>query len=185
MSRFQYNPPTNAKQWWAIVGIFALLLLLPIGLAAVVPEKIRESEVILGDEAYNWTVPVRNAEGEPLVCRIVSDTLYTGSWDCDGITIDSSVVEAGSNQRRTVTRAMRGYIQPLGPSSEVEFSGNIARMRTLGDNPYFELGFNFGTGDNSNNALMVVVGGNEYDPRIAEVFTALDNAPKNPQESAA
>lgn len=114
--RYQLKPAGGAKLWWSIIGIAAVLLLLPVGINAVVPDKANNYEQLtIGAFGYDWEIPVVTESDAPVMCEMTLDDLFMKYWECNGdttvITMVVGNVEDPANTLRRMIRA--GLANPV------------------------------------------------------------------------
>ncbi len=113
---YQLKPVGRAKLWWSILGVATLLLLLPVVINAVVPEKSNSYEQLTIDAfGYEWEVPVVTEDGAPVMCEMTMDDLFMKYWDCNGdTTVVTMLVEDVEDPANTLRRMVRaGLTTPV------------------------------------------------------------------------
>ncbi|MFP7365182.1 hypothetical protein SFC07_05305 [Corynebacterium callunae] len=109
-AKYQLKPYGRAKLWWAICGVAAILLLLPVLINAVVPDKGGDYKPLAIDyQGLDWSVPITTESGAPVMCEEVSDEIFMKFWECNGdttvVTIMVENVEDPANTLRRMTDA--------------------------------------------------------------------------------
>src|SRR5699024_2758350 len=101
-----------AKLWWSIMGIAAVLLLLPLGVNAVVPDNSKSyRQLSIGAVGYEWEVPVVTGSGAPVMCEMPSDDLFMKYWECNGdTTVVTMLVEGVEDPENTLRRMIRATL---------------------------------------------------------------------------
>lgn len=173
--RYQLKPLGQAKLWWSILGVATLLLLLPVGINAVVPDQRNTYEQLsMGKIGYDWEVPVVTETGAPVRCDMTLDDLFMKYWDCNGdTTVVTMLVEGMKDPENTLRRMVRaGLSNPLeGNSSIVASADNRAHVyyeEGVGDGAFMTLPVVAlsmrGEGDAENLTAITIINGfsNEY-----------------------
>lgn len=109
---YQLKPVGRAKLWWSIMGIAAVLLLLPLGVNAVVPDNSKSyRQLSIGAVGYEWEVPVVTGSGAPVMCEMTSDDLFMKYWECNGdTTVVTMLVEGVEDPENTLRRMIRATL---------------------------------------------------------------------------
>lgn len=107
--RYQLKPVGRAKLWWSILGVATLMLLLPVVINAVVPEKSNSYEQLtIATFGYEWEVPVVTEDGSPVMCEMTMDDLFMKYWDCNGdTTVVTLIVEGVEDPANSLNRMIR------------------------------------------------------------------------------
>lgn len=93
-----------------------MLLLLPVGINAAVPEKSNPYEQLtIGAFGYDWEIPVVTDADAPVMCEMTMDDLFMKYWDCNGdTTVITMVVEGVEDPANTLRRMIRaGLTTPV------------------------------------------------------------------------
>lgn len=115
-SVYQLKPVGGAGLWWSIIGIAAVLLLIPVGINAVVPAKVNNYEQLtVGAFGYDWEIPVVTESDAPVMCEMTSDDLFMKYWECNGdTTVITMMVEGVEDPANTLRRMVRaGLANPV------------------------------------------------------------------------
>ncbi|WP_290277887.1 hypothetical protein [Corynebacterium faecale] len=107
---YQLKPVGRGSLWWSIIGLALVLLLLPVGINAVVPEQRNSYQpLIVGSFGYEWEVPVVTEADAPVMCEMTTDELLMKYWECNGdttvVTMMVEDVEDPANSLRRMVRA--------------------------------------------------------------------------------
>lgn len=107
---YQLKPVGRASLWWSILGLAFVLLLLPVGINAMVPDKKNNyQQLIVGSFGYEWEVPVVTEAQAPVMCEMTIDDLMMKYWECNGdttvVTMMVEDVEDPANSLRRMVRA--------------------------------------------------------------------------------
>ena len=105
-AKYQLKPHGRAKLWWFICGLAALLLLLPVILNLVVPDKGGDYKALEIDlSGTDWTVPITNETGAAVMCEESSDEIFMKYWTCnDDTTVVTMMVENVEDPCNTLRR---------------------------------------------------------------------------------
>lgn len=107
---YQLKPVGGAKLWWSIMGVVAVLLLIPVALNAVVAAKPADDYRALTLDAFglDWEIPVVTESGEPVMCELSADDLIMKTWWCNGdTTVVTLLVENAEDPANTLQRMIR------------------------------------------------------------------------------
>lgn len=109
MPTYRLQPVRAGRYWWAVFGVTAIVLLLPVIINLAVPDRASATdEVRLGTLGYDWEVPVPDPAGEEvLTCAKSTGSISGHAWDCDGVMLQSIIAEGGTEPDRTLRRMVR------------------------------------------------------------------------------
>lgn len=104
--KYQLKPQGRGSLWWSIVGVAAVLLLLPTLINLVIPDKgndYKQLEIdLLG---VDWSVPITTEESAAVLCEETSDEITQKFWSCNGdTTVVTLMVEGVKDPSNTLRR---------------------------------------------------------------------------------
>lgn len=150
MSSYRLRPTADIPWWFALFGATTAMLLLPVLLLPVVPERNTTSPVMLGDAAFGWQVPLHRE------CRPAGGLMANG-WNCGDVLVQTLVVPGSTDPDRTLRRMVRGLTMGSLPTADILREGD-ARM--LIDEPGRSVGFTLtGLDDHPDQTLVAVLTG--------------------------
>ena len=119
--KYRLKPQGRAKLWSIIVGVSAVLLLLPTVINSLIPNKGGDyKQLEVGLMGLDWTLPIVTAEGAPVMCEETSDEITSKYWNCNGdTTVVTMVVEGVEDPSNTLRRMVfSSLVEKVDPSIE-------------------------------------------------------------------
>ncbi len=110
MPTYRLQPVRAGRYWWAVFGVTAVVLLLPVILNLAVPDRSSATEEVrLSAQGYSWEVPIPDPEepGEPLTCGTSAGSITGQAWDCGGAALESVIAAGGEDPDHTLWRMTR------------------------------------------------------------------------------
>ena len=130
MGPYRLKPQFRTAHVLQLIGVLLLLVAVPLLITARLPATSPSAdEVILGDSVGGgWQIPLRYADGEPVMCESSPDVMLEGGWNCGGTTIKSLVVEGVPDPELAARRMLRAMGVSRGMDLEVAWDGDLLEL---------------------------------------------------------
>ena len=130
MGPYRLKPQFRTAHVLQLIGVLLLLVAVPLLITARLPATSPSAdEVILGDSVGGgWQIPLRYADGEPVMCESAPDAMLEGGWDCGGTTIKSLVVEGVPDPELAARRMLRAMGVSRGMDLEITRDGDLLEL---------------------------------------------------------
>ncbi|MCK7637295.1 hypothetical protein M0E82_04650 [Corynebacterium sp. P7202] len=127
MGQYRLKPHFRAAHVVQLIGVLMVVISVPLFVMDRLPVAAGSvDEVILGDSVGGgWQIPLRYADGEPVMCDPIPDVVMEGGWDCDGTRIKSLVVTEVPDPELAALRMMRAMGVSRGMDLEVARDGDL------------------------------------------------------------
>lgn len=113
-----------------LIGVLILVVSVPLFVMGRLPASSRSAdEVVLGDSVGGgWQIPLRYADGEPVMCESSPDAMLEGGWDCAGTSVRSLVAKEVPDPDLAARRMLRAMGVSRGMDLEVTRDGDLLEL---------------------------------------------------------
>lgn len=172
MTVYRKEPRIGVGAWLGILAIVSGFLLAPGAIWLVAPTNKEYTQVVLGDQAVGYTVPMRWNAHDVVACDPVPPETGLGAvWDCAGTQVETMLMETGEDPTVAIRRWMRAYTLtefsvPVDPLTADVYDNNGVLILPLSDQI---IGISVdGTGDHEGSTIFVYISG-EHAEELADV----------------
>ena len=110
MTVYRNEPRIGVGAWWAILAVFGVALLVPSVIWVATPRNIEAKQVIVGDPAGSYILPLTWEDASPMACDVVAPlTGGLAAWDCYGTVVETIIMDTGDDPTVAIRRWMRAF----------------------------------------------------------------------------